>query len=104
MFDTKMVDDQLPTWEKVKAKFQSASLAVWKKFGYQSLYEKAQSRVKHPLSSEDKDIFNSFQTENFEQVLGALSTARSVTKILHRDASFIQDRYKNISEMLFHSS
>lgn len=108
MFDTKMVDDQLPTWEKVKAKFQKggiligngASLAVWKKFGYQSLYEKAQSRVKHPLSSEDKDIFNSLQTENFEQVLGALSTARSVTKILHRDASFIQDRYKNIQRAL----
>jgi len=64
----------LPSWEKVKAKFQKggiligngASLAVWKNFGYRSLYEKAESHVEHPLSSEDKHIFKSLQTENFE--------------------------------------
>jgi hypothetical protein len=105
---TKSADSELPSWEKVKAKFQKggiligngASLAVWKNFGYRSLYEKAESHVEHPLSSEDKHIFKSLQTENFEQVLGALSTAMSVTKILHRDASFIQDRYKNIQRAL----
>jgi len=104
-----MVDDQLPSWAEVKGQFRDgsgiligngASQAVWEKFAYQSLYDQAQSGVDHPLSSEDKKIFKSLQTKNFELVLGALSTTSTITKILHKDETFIRERYKNIQRAL----
>jgi hypothetical protein len=104
-----MVDDRLPSWDKVKGQFtegsgiligNGASQAIWEKFGYQSLYDRAESGVDHPLSVEDKGIFKSLETKNFELVLGALSAAIKVTKILHKDETFIQERYENIQRAL----
>jgi Domain of unknown function (DUF4917) len=109
IFDTSVVDDQLPSWDEVKGLFKEgsgiligngASQAVWEKFGYQSLYDRAQSGVEHPLSPEDKEIFKSLRTKNFELVLGALSTTSTITKILHKDETFIRARYKNIQRAL----
>jgi hypothetical protein len=103
-----MVDDHLPSWDKVKGPFEEkgsiligngASQAIWGGFGYRSLYDRAES-VAHPLSSKDTEIFNSLRTENFEFVLGALSTAITIAKILDQDETFIRARYENIRRAL----
>jgi hypothetical protein len=83
---TKKVDSNLASWDEIKDQFHhggilignGASLAVWENFAYRSLYEKASSQTVHALTSDDKSLFSSLNTENFEQVLGALSTAKMV--------------------------
>jgi hypothetical protein len=52
-----------------------ASRAVWDKFGYSSLIQKAQSNeIAHPLTTNDMLVFTGLGTQNFERVLAALST------------------------------
>lgn len=104
------VDAHLLSWEDIRDKYKWSGIllgngfsrAVWDNFRYSSLYDKASSSkdVQHPLTNEDKALFKSLKTENFERVLFELSTARLVNKVLKQDYSVIERRYENIKTAL----
>jgi hypothetical protein len=88
---TRGVDERLAHWKDVapdadKAGLllgNGASIAIWERFRYVTLYERATAEdIEHPLSEADKRIFEAMRTPNFEASLAALSTARMVGEIL----------------------
>jgi len=75
---------------------------VWEKFKYSSLYETALSAdLDDPLTAEDQRLFEELDTTNFERVLDALATSRTVCDALGLDATLIRERYKSIQGALF---
>jgi len=79
-----------------------ASVAFWNDFRYDSIFERAQApSLDHRLNDDDRSIFDAFNTTNFEQVLAALKTSRTVLGVLGRDADFIRERYESIQSALF---
>lgn len=79
-----------------------ASIVIWEQFAYDSIFERAQSNIiDHPLEDEDRDIFEAFDTTNFEQVLAALKISSLVLGVLGRDASFLRTRYESVQTALF---
>jgi hypothetical protein len=101
----------LSTWQEIESLDEQwsgllvgngASIAVWEKFAYASLFEEACSeRVQDPLTDSDKSLFEAFRTQNFEQVLDTLGTASTVSKALGIDPSPYLDRYDSIRRALF---
>jgi hypothetical protein len=78
------------------------SIAVWPQFRYGSLFDVASSQdVQHSLSREDLELFNAFQTTNFEQVLAALKMAGVVATALDVERAVIETRYESIQRSLF---
>jgi hypothetical protein len=74
-----------------------ASMAVWSKFGYRSLYEEAQrDDLEHSLQAADVALFDGMETTNFESVLSALQTARVVANALGTSRSEIDERHEAI--------
>ena len=68
-------------------------------FAYDSIFERSRSAsVDKPLTPDDLSVFDAFATTNFEQVLAALKTSRTVMSALGKDAAFIKDRYESIPE------
>jgi hypothetical protein len=105
------INSNLLDWSAVPDRFKKgalllgngASRVVWDKFKYPSLFDEAKTRISHPLSVEDQKFFADFKTENFEQILSALSTAVSVSTILGQDPQAIQQiqqRYRSIQRAL----
>jgi len=105
------INANLDSWQKIESKFNKGgillgngfSCAVWDKFGYSSLYEKACSEdgeVQNPLSSEDKQLFNSMNTRNFERILSILSSTSAVNKIFGQDYELFNNRYEHIKTAL----
>ena len=80
-----------------------ASLAIWDKFRYPSLYDLAcDSRRDFHLTEEDRRVFKHLEdTKNFEQVLSALSMARKINQIWSIETSHISECYDNIKSCLF---
>lgn len=77
------------------------SCELWNEFKEESLYKKACEQSEHPLSKEDRDLFNKdLKTKSFERVLLALSTARMIDKRFNKDYSFIEERYESIKSAL----
>lgn len=75
-----------------------ASMAVWKGFSYQSLYTLAGTPqnppMTHPLQPDDIAVFRAMNnTTNFEQVLGALLTTKTVMTTLGSPAPMVATRY-----------
>jgi hypothetical protein len=107
---TKITDD-LSEWRDL-AGFTSweslligngASRAVWERFSYPSLYQVAQlPELSDRLSPEDLDLFARLgDTRNFESVLGALLTSKSVAEALDlRPRDRIDERYASIQSAL----
>ncbi len=91
------VDALLSSWSDIAEKKQwsglllgnGASQAIWKKFGYESLYKVASSCIDEPLTNNDLRIFEGLKTENFETVLTALRTTEIVCKSLGIDKTEI---------------
>lgn len=79
-----------------------ASLAVWKNFAYDSLFELAQTTRNKPLSPTELALFKSMETENFEPVLSALKVAMRVNAALTISSSSPRNRYFAIKEALIH--
>ncbi len=108
----------LETWEQIRKDFKQeaksadqrvglllgngASRAVSARFHYGSLYEKACSaEVRHRLSKADQAIFKHMgDMKNFERVLYALWTAKSVCATLGQDTDAITERYEGIKRVL----
>ncbi|MAG37264.1 MAG: hypothetical protein CL878_13605 [Dehalococcoidia bacterium] len=78
-----------------------ASMAVSSRFGYKSLYRYAVAHGK--LGKEDRRLFRSFNTTNFEAVLSALSTAKVVNDILGLDTTLIETHKMRIMAALVES-
>jgi hypothetical protein len=79
-----------------------ASLAVWKQFRYDSLFELAQTTRNKPLSPTELALFKTMETTNFEPVLSALKTSIRVNAALTISSSSPRNRYFAIKEALIH--
>jgi hypothetical protein len=81
-----------------------ASRAVWKPFGYFSLFEQAQRAVrKKGLAVSDQALFKSLGTELFEPVLSALNTTVRANAALAINSTAPLNRYYSIKEALIHA-
>jgi hypothetical protein len=79
-----------------------ASLVVWDKFKYGSLYDTARTSNRfHQLGPKELAIFKRFNTENFEEVLDRLSTTEIMNGILGIDSGYVQGHYTNVQNALF---
>lgn len=105
------IDDQLDSWKEIEAQFNGGgillgngfSCSVWEKFGYLSLYQKAcstNSDIQNPLSSQDKLLFDSMETKNFERVLSILSNTSKVNQIFGHNYRLFDERYEHIKTAL----
>ncbi len=103
-----VVDGNLPAWDEVSADFDDsglligngASIAVWKRFAYRSLYSRAQLGIAHPLTVDDIAVFNQLGTQNFEDVLRSLATTSAVLTVLGHNDAFVTARYASIRTAL----
>lgn len=78
-----------------------ASIAVWDRFRYASLYQAALStEMSGPLTDQDQALFDAMGTQNFEAVLSALLTSKIVSGALHLDTRLIGERYESIRQAL----
>ena len=107
--DGRTIDDQLVSWQAIASQFNNCgillgngfSCAVWEKFGYSSLYEKACSDdIQKPLSLEDMLLFKSLKTKNFERVLSILTSTGRVNRIFGQDYQLFDQRYEHIKTAL----
>ena len=80
-----------------------ASLAVWRKFAYFSLFDEAQTTQSRPLSPTELSVFRALDTSNFEQVLSALKNSIRVNAALTINSSSPRHRYFAIKEALIHA-
>ena len=103
------VDAELSAWENVAEQIErpailignGASCAIWDRFRYQSLYERAcQEDLEHYLSVHDRALFANLNTTNFEAVLGALATTKLVNRALGIQSDLIEERYQSIQASL----
>lgn len=86
------VDAALEPWPAVRARRDrwhalllgnGASCAVWRRFAYGSLYERAASgTLAGGLAAEDQALFARLDTVNFEAVLGTLAAAAATVDAL----------------------
>ncbi len=103
-------DAELADWTQLQAAHpcsglllgNGASLAVWKNFAYDSLFELAQTTRNKPLSPTELALFKSMETENFEPVLSGLKVAMRVNAALTVSSSSPRNRYFAIKEALIH--
>lgn len=96
---------KLLEWNEIKDDFthnlllgNGASIVFHPAFQYESLYEKS-SEI-GVLSSDVLQIFKSFNTKNFEQILEMLSNARLVNELLGIDEKETEESYKQVREAL----
>jgi hypothetical protein len=111
------IDAALEPWPVVSAECgawdalllgNGASCAVWKRFTYGSLYERAASGdLDDGLTAEDIELFTRFNTVNFEAVLSALATTAQVIAVLNlpdEDPRLVQEaileRYRSVQAAL----
>ena len=80
-----------------------ASLAVWRKFAYFSLFDEAQTTQNRPLSATELSVFRALDTSSFEQVLSALKNSIRVNAALTINSSSPRHRYFAIKEALIHA-
>ncbi|MBC3485199.1 DUF4917 family protein [Pseudomonas sp. SWRI50] len=81
-----------------------ASRALWKPFGYFSLFEEAQrAGRKKGLAISDQALFKSLATELFEPVLSALNSTVRVNAALAINSTAPLNRYYSIKEALIHA-
>jgi hypothetical protein len=103
-----VIDDGLQSWPEVAPHVEDAglllgngaSIAVWSKFAYRSLYARALSSLPHPLTPADVSVFARLATQNFEDVLRSVATASLVLSALGQNDAFLQVRYASIRRAL----
>jgi Domain of unknown function (DUF4917) len=73
-------------------------------FGYHTLFETAQTdAIFHRLTECDRQVFELFNTVNFERVLRALRIAELINGCVGYDSAIISERYESIQLALFES-
>lgn len=105
------LDAHLPAWADLNQRHPSnalllgngASRALWKPFGYFSLFEEAQ-RVRHKaLGVSDQALFKALGSELFEPVLSSLNTTVRANAALAINSTAPLNRYYSIKEALIHA-
>jgi len=105
MPNTNDIDGGLTNWNDLKDYDDwsgllignGASIAVWDKFRYASIYEMAKSdEINDPLSEADIHLFETLRTTNFEQILSSLSTTKIINNALGIDTQIVENRYNSI--------
>ncbi|QXI39497.1 DUF4917 family protein [Pseudomonas xantholysinigenes] len=105
------LDAHLPTWADLNQRHPStalllgngASRALWKPFGYFSLYEQAQ-QVRHKgLGVSDQALFKAVGSELFEPLLSSLNTTVRTNAALAINSTAPLNRYYSIKEALIHA-
>jgi hypothetical protein len=102
------IDGALAAWPEVaglhewRALFLGNGLSshVWGKFAYASLFEQATTARSPTLGSADRVLFKAYGTENFETVLGNLSTAIQTNEALSEDCERLYERYFSVQRAL----
>jgi hypothetical protein len=97
------VTDELSGWKDLRQRYEGgglllgngASLALWDRFGYHSLYENA------PLEPADIAVFTASGTTNFELVLDALRLGEVACKAVGHNYQDVRDRYLSVRNALF---
>ncbi|EKU97099.1 hypothetical protein Lepto7375DRAFT_0969 [Leptolyngbya sp. PCC 7375] len=109
---TTSITPALHSWPDISSEFSNSGLllgngfsqAVWRKFGYSSIYDAAcsSSYVDHSLTDEDQQLFRSMQTTNFESVLSSLAKTSDISQIFRftRESQYLQERYEYIKTSL----
>ena len=106
------IDAALADWNDLRSKSDEswgllmgngASLAVWKGFAYDSLFELSQTTRSNPMSRTELGVFSALETSNFEPVLNALKSAMRVNAALTVSSSSPRNRYFAIKEALIHA-
>jgi hypothetical protein len=78
-----------------------ASQAVWSKYAYPSLLEVAEGLdAGEGLSVDSVSLFEALDTTNFEYVLSALATARTVANALERPTRSLNRTYRDVQRAL----
>lgn len=80
-----------------------ASRAMWKPFGYFSLFEQAQQVRSRALGKSDQALFKALGTELFEPVLSMLNTTVRTNAALAISSTAPLNRYYAIKEALIHA-
>ncbi|MGE7993420.1 DUF4917 family protein [Pseudomonas sp. NPDC089554] len=105
------LDTQLANWPDLNQRHpcqalllgNGASRALWKPFGYFSLFEEA-TRVRHrALGVSDQALFKALGTELFEPVLSTLNTTVRANAALAINSTAPLNRYYSIKEALIHA-
>lgn len=105
------LDTQLAAWPDLNARHpctalllgNGASRALWKPFGYYSLFEEA-TRVRHrALGVSDQALFKALGIELFEPVLSSLNTTVRTNAALAINSTAPLNRYYSIKEALIHA-
>jgi hypothetical protein len=104
------LDTNLHDWADLESEYDwtgillgnGASLAIWDRFAYESLFEVAQSdSVARPLAESDALVFEFLgDTRSFERVLRALGTAATVNEALELDAAAPASTYERVRNAL----
>ncbi|HEX8543753.1 MAG TPA: DUF4917 family protein [Pseudomonas sp.] len=105
------IDAELANWNDLQPTSPSwglllgngASLAVWKNFAYDSLFDLSQTTRNNPMSRTELAVFSAMETSNFEPVLAALKSAMRVNAALTISSSSPRNRYFAIKEALIHA-
>jgi len=106
------LDAHLATWQELAQRHpcdalllgNGASRAVWKPFGYFSLFEEAQrAGRKKGLAISDQALFKSLGTELFEPVLSTLNHTVRANAALAINSTAPLNRYYSIKEALIHA-
>lgn len=106
------LDAHLPAWADLNQRHPSSALllgngasrALWKPFGYFSLYEEAQrAGRKKGLAVSDQALFKSLGTELFEPVLSTLNHTVRANAALAISSTAPLNRYYSIKEALIHA-
>ncbi|WP_153788782.1 DUF4917 family protein [Pseudomonas sp. EMN2] len=106
------LDAHLPAWADLNQRHpctalllgNGASRALWKPFGYFSLYEEAQrAGRKKGLAVSDQALFKSLGTELFEPLLSTLNHTVRANAALAINSTAPLNRYYSIKEALIHA-
>ena len=106
------LDAHLATWQELAQRHpcdalllgNGASRALWKPFGYFSLFEEAQrAGRKKGLAISDQALFKSLGTELFEPVLSTLNHTVRANAALAINSTAPLNRYYSIKEALIHA-
>lgn len=98
----------LLNWAEISAYFtesvlvlgNGASRAIWEKYAYGSLYERAAQTHGGLLTDEDRAVFDHLKTSDFEEVLRALNVAMTVNTAFQRDITKEQAHHERIRRAL----
>ena len=93
------VDKDLPTKDRGLLLGNGASITMWPRFGYSSLYDIASAidQGGHHLTAREVAIFEMLETKNFEEILSAITVSGRVWKAHDKPSAAIRMIFRMIT-------